>query len=446
MALLALSITPFAEAFAAPHDFDGDGVSDISIVSIQNGGTLQWRNFLVGSSSSEIAAESFGEAGNNLINAPWTSTTTSQIGIVSQDAEGNIVWKLADGTANETQGKTFGIKKNFVMSGGDFNGNGFADAAIVRGSTFIIQTDFFANIAQQVKRSKRAKIAATELRMSLKRKGDIPFFASPDGTSDWIAVLREVKRVPGEYRVILRDPVSGQRRSVKLGLVNGSKAPLPVRRTTGGDYLAFSSVSDGRTTLSFKDMTGATVSSFTVDGDGEILVGEYSLQHTGYEVAVQGDDVFTVVSPDAGPLGTINPPEGIAVDHVNITRFTEDGSGGGGGSGGGNGSDEYLNPRDGGWGFLWKPESDSNGRLVILFPPQFTGQLTSCDLVNSSGAVIETGQYAGSGNGQTPTTPREHFRFSDPGGKYPVNVVVRGNLKNGGSVNYIIDKPGSRID
>ncbi|MCK6552015.1 hypothetical protein L6R52_39655, partial [Myxococcota bacterium] len=92
-------------------------------------------------------------------------------------------------------------------------------------------------------------------------------------------------------------------------------------------------------------------------------------------------------------------------------------------------------------GFLWKPVSDSDGRLAILTPEKLTGQIAGVSVKDPSGRVIESGRPAGVGNGD-----REHFRFSRPGGAFPPGSVVEIKLKNGETVNYTIPNPSERYD
>lgn len=80
------------------------------------------------------------------------------------------------------------------------------------------------------------------------------------------------------------------------------------------------------------------------------------------------------------------------------------GGGGFGFGGGGKGG----NPIDAPAGFLWKPQSDSTGKLAVLYPANMGRGCT----VNG-----ESGTYAGIGNGS-----RVHYRFPKPGGAYGENI------------------------
>ena len=86
------------------------------------------------------------------------------------------------------------------------------------------------------------------------------------------------------------------------------------------------------------------------------------------------------------------------------------GAGGFGGGGFGGGS-KGGNPISAPAGFLWKPVSDSTGKLAVLVPER---SRSSC-IVNG-----ESGAWGGIGNGS-----RAHYRFSKPGGAYGDGVTVQ---------------------
>lgn len=95
-------------------------------------------------------------------------------------------------------------------------------------------------------------------------------------------------------------------------------------------------------------------------------------------------------------------------------------------------------------GFLWKPVSESDGKLVVLLPPGLTGQVASAGIYSSlppSGeTLIEKGRFSGdSANGG-----RAHFRFSKPGGAYADGVYVVAHLKDGSIVKFRVGESSQR--
>ena len=79
-----------------------------------------------------------------------------------------------------------------------------------------------------------------------------------------------------------------------------------------------------------------------------------------------------------------------------------------------------------GAGFLWKPISDSDGKLAILLPPTLTGKVSGVRVLSPAGDVLANGRSGGVGNGD-----REHFRFDRQGGAFPNGAMVEITLKSG---------------
>jgi hypothetical protein len=94
-----------------------------------------------------------------------------------------------------------------------------------------------------------------------------------------------------------------------------------------------------------------------------------------------------------------------------------------------------------GAGFLFKPVSESDGKLVVLLPPRLAGLVKSVSLVGPNGEVIETGRYTGNGNGA-----RDHYRFSRAGGQYQDGVTVQATLATGELVRYLIKETSQRTE
>ena len=63
--------------------------------------------------------------------------------------------------------------------------------------------------------------------------------------------------------------------------------------------------------------------------------------------------------------------------------------------------------------FLWKPKSDSDGKLVVLLPTSMRGQVVSV-AVQKNGETLDIGRFSG----DTHNGMRPHFRFPKAGGDY----------------------------
>jgi len=103
-----------------------------------------------------------------------------------------------------------------------------------------------------------------------------------------------------------------------------------------------------------------------------------------------------------------------------------------------------LNPKG---GFLWKPVSSSDGKLVVLLPASFTGHtVTNSSTIFSDSACkimhpLGDGRYAGVHNDH-----REHFRFTVPGERFKSAVWFSVILKDGRRVVYEIAQPSLRSE
>jgi len=95
---------------------------------------------------------------------------------------------------------------------------------------------------------------------------------------------------------------------------------------------------------------------------------------------------------------------------------------------------------DGG-GFVWKPKGEHSGKLVVILPPTYTGQVSEVVIRRDTGILLEIGIGSGVANGG-----REHFRFVNPGEKYGKNIVVVAKMKKGLTVSYHIPNGSARVE
>ena len=92
-------------------------------------------------------------------------------------------------------------------------------------------------------------------------------------------------------------------------------------------------------------------------------------------------------------------------------------------------------------GFLFKPVSESDGKLVVLLPSRLTGLVSGLSIVGPDGQVLESGRYRGVGN-----EGREHFRFNKPGGQYANGSTIQAKLVTGEIVRYLISNTSQRTE
>jgi hypothetical protein len=319
---LVVPTVVYAAPSAVPSDFDSDGTSDLIVVSVTSGKKLTWTAKL-SSTGSSLALGTLGIKGNHLAMAQWQSSGT-QIGVVSLvKSSGAIKWtvKLNDGT---TQTRTFGKTGDLVVSGGDFNGNGTADAAVARIKdgkvTWDVWYDMFAS--------------ATEDKQSYTfgENGDRAFFArvGTDGI-DWIGVIRKSSATRSLAR--MRNLVTGEIQQF-TGLPkfasNGARPrAFPIRQASGADLLGFQVEGKSSTSIKAYQLNGTIVGSATFDGAGISVVGEFRTS-PGYEVKFLGPKDAADFNPAAAEVINVAEVTGTPVDDININTLGAETTTGGG--------------------------------------------------------------------------------------------------------------------
>jgi hypothetical protein len=91
-------------------------------------------------------------------------------------------------------------------------------------------------------------------------------------------------------------------------------------------------------------------------------------------------------------------------------------------------------------GFVWKPISEGDGNLVILLPPNLTGNVAGVVVFHEGSGQTVTGRYTGVHNGG-----REHFRFLQPGAAYGDGLTVTAQLKSGGTKSWSVPSGARRV-
>jgi hypothetical protein len=95
-------------------------------------------------------------------------------------------------------------------------------------------------------------------------------------------------------------------------------------------------------------------------------------------------------------------------------------------------------------GFLWKPVSEHDGKLVVLLPQSITGKVKSASLHASLPPRTETLIEDGRFTGDTHNGGRSHYRFSKAGKEYPNKVFVVVELKEGSYTSFEVRGSANR--
>jgi hypothetical protein len=303
-----------ASLAAVPNDFDGDGISDRTWVQIESDKTLTWGAHL-SSSQTQTNLGSLGRSGDAITMAQWLTGGT-QIGVASLNSTTNqIEWSIRD-SSGVVKTKLLGQKGDLVVSGADFNGNGLADAAVVRlvnkKATWVVMLDFFA------------VEAPTEKTFQFGDAGDRVFYARAETGSavDWIGITRTGTNSKTLARMmdINSGAIKQFSRLPKFASEGTRPRPFPVRQASGTDLLGFSVGSGGKTSVRVFSLEGGAVASNVFDGLGISTVGEF-LQGAGYEVAYEASDNAGILNPRAIDITETVPYGGVPVDEINVNSL-----------------------------------------------------------------------------------------------------------------------------
>lgn len=90
-------------------------------------------------------------------------------------------------------------------------------------------------------------------------------------------------------------------------------------------------------------------------------------------------------------------------------------------------------------GFLWKPEAEKDGKLVILLPKSLKTVESVRVLTPDGRAELAKGRFSGVANGD-----RAHFRFNQPGAAFPDNALVEIAQRDGASLRVAIPNTSDR--
>jgi hypothetical protein len=97
-----------------------------------------------------------------------------------------------------------------------------------------------------------------------------------------------------------------------------------------------------------------------------------------------------------------------------------------------------INGADGSGGFLWKPVSESDGALVVLFPAAYDVEFERVEAELAGGSSVEAGEFAGFTNGN-----RQTWRFNEEGKEYSGMLFVYDEAQD---CTWQVSTPAQRVD
>lgn len=96
-------------------------------------------------------------------------------------------------------------------------------------------------------------------------------------------------------------------------------------------------------------------------------------------------------------------------------------------------------------GFLWKPESEADGKLVVLLPQSFTGAIENVTLYQGESVTESSKIEEGRFSGDTANGGRAHYRFDLKGSDYGEVVSLGVRLDDGRNLSFLIPDAGERL-
>lgn len=293
-------------------DFDRDSTSDVTHFAA-NGAELVW-NARGSASAEEELGQTFGASDDGLALAHWVDAETSNLGTVYQESvSDNLVWRilLSNGKVRK---QYFGSAGELCISGADFDGNGIADAAVVKNDG----KDLIWTVRYNLFASKKVK--TKQFRFG--KDGDRAFFINRGGTQDWVAVFGAGSGA--KARLSLRNVRNGKvitkNKFQKSFAKNTRPRPFPVQNVNGSDAIAFVIADDRDTSLFVYDLEGRTIADEIFPGVGSEAVGDFDAEDPGEEIALQTSSGLTIFNPFSGALSSRTSVGGILADEINISQ------------------------------------------------------------------------------------------------------------------------------
>lgn len=329
-AILTISTVAAAQRIS-PSDFDADGYSDFVLINANNN-VLSWSALKADGSTQQSLAQ-FGRLGHQIALGDYLGSNLPQPATVSE-SKGKIVWRIF--SAGASIAKEFGVSGETALAGGDFNGDGRLDAAVVSAAEKKLQW--------RVHQSLFTDSGAAPISVAFGSASDLYFFSNPDGLGDRLTTLSSKGRSGFVIRYYNLRANSAARKSVRLEIAPGKlkNRPLPVTDASNRDNLLFYQKRKASTLFTLYLPKKNTLLSFRLKAAGDILIGNFT-SAPGEEIAVQSDSGFVVYNPIAKSTTSVAAPSGIAVDEVNINRIGKTPS-----SGGGSGGDDSDTPPNNG--------------------------------------------------------------------------------------------------
>lgn len=303
-----------AEPFKIATDFDGDSISDITYTTTTTD-SLSWKS-VPSKDGGTALNEIFGKLTDTPILAHWLDSDQPTICTIKKPTrKGALSWELQK-SGGELDSRSFGKTGDLVLGGGDFNGNGIDDAAVVRLSGKKLIWNFSLDLFSSSSSTVRRKFGVA---------GDRAFYASPTGLSDWIGVFGKSGKKKTRLMLLnldTKETMSTRKLPRRLTRLPRPR-PVPVKQDDGTDLLAFVESIDtgsGKTRISVFSLDGELINEKSFSGTGEVTIGEYLSDEAGEEIAFHSATKIRMYNPVTLGAAEAAVVSGIPLDEITSTQ------------------------------------------------------------------------------------------------------------------------------
>ena len=403
-------LAPSAPGWAAPSDFDGDGVSDPAVVVAGN--PLRWEAQTTAGAT--VITPEFGALGVHLAAAHYTGTSRTEPAYISS----NGTWSVLLGTG-ATASFSHGAPGSTYFAGADIDGDGKADALYHTNTCTTSRTELYAVSDPLGPQLTRYRVQGGSGRF-FSTYGD----TNGDGKDEFcsLAPVRDGRAPRGRFRMTCKDVTTGAV-AAQLNVGKVYTRPIPVKSGTGkSDRFALAQEENGTTIVRVLNAKGRLLQRVVFPATGYLLVGNYLSSGTGEQLAIAANDRLLIFNPTVKSFVLAAIPAGIAFDEFNANHFPPlndncictsthlerdarcpPPSSGEGGTGGNiEGACEVNREISDGWGgWLHKGRSDVNPSMADLFRAEEDPQ--QCRYEDTGGKLFVEAFFNGRANPDRPT-------------------------------------------
>ncbi|MFN8390223.1 MAG: VCBS repeat-containing protein [Bdellovibrionota bacterium] len=440
--LSATGLSATAHAAPAQGDFNGDGISDLSVALVdKRAKSTAWLTRLTQRDSSYFWT--FGVPGDALITGQFYPDHRTYPGVVwVRDAKLPLEWYIKTPSGGEV-GMKYGLPGDTIVNQGDFDGDGITDILTIRNGSgtyagyrlwYVALSSQPGLVAQDVFGLISDRVGVADL----DGDGKVEMVALRDGYL-WFGKkfgLPEISQVqwglPGDIPLM------------PLDINNDGKADYIVSRPTGAGqkiYVRYSAsaydifVAGQDTSVPMTgNFVGAPSFAWAQRDTGFTAILGFDRKPQVFQFGIAANAIIrpdgTVVQPsDSGRFGTVPKPPTANPNPSNPSGPTGDGH-----------CDEFRDNRDGGGKFKWN-SANSKKTGKVMPTSDLTGDISGVRYYGPGGVLFDTFSFGGYEYGS-----RERWYGKKGIGSYPDGGYILVETRHQGQVCWEIPDPQRNWD